>query len=127
MPVLFPRRDPDHVTRPYSLDRTTPELRQATACNHNERLAERMTMPSGSRSRLERDTYTNRSCRSAGFEQWINAHVASKILRSTFPGRLRTSSLDVHFPIPMRIPTYLVSRFPPFQALTCHSSLSRAF
>src|ERR1700730_2110486 len=47
MPVLLAGREPDHITRPDLLDRTSPPLCQAAASRDDEGLTERMRVPSG--------------------------------------------------------------------------------
>jgi hypothetical protein len=55
VPVLLAGREPDHITRPYLLDWFALALDPATAGRHDQRLAERMRVPRGTRTRLERD------------------------------------------------------------------------
>jgi hypothetical protein len=55
VPVFLPRRKPDHVPPMNVLDRPTPALNPAEARRHVQRLAQRVGVPGGSRSRLERD------------------------------------------------------------------------
>jgi hypothetical protein len=55
MPVLFTRKDRDHVTRPYLLDRPTPALHETAASRHDQSLAERMGVSGRARAGLEGD------------------------------------------------------------------------
>src|SRR5262249_56273455 len=55
VPMLLAGRKPDHVARPDLFDRTAPMLRPADACSNDERLPERMGMPSGAGPRFESD------------------------------------------------------------------------
>ncbi len=55
MPMLFARREPDHVAGPNLLDRAAPTLRSPAASRNDQRLAKRMGVPCGSSARLERD------------------------------------------------------------------------
>src|SRR5579863_2523872 len=52
VPVLLARCEPDHVARPNLLDRAAPALRPAASGNHDQRLAQRMSVPRGPRARL---------------------------------------------------------------------------
>src|SRR5436190_2061009 len=53
VPVLLPRRTPDHIAGVDLLDRTAPLLHPATAHRYDQGLAERMRMPGGPGTRLE--------------------------------------------------------------------------
>src|SRR5436853_4050878 len=55
MPVLLAGREPDHVTGPDLLNRSTFALSPAAARRDDESLAERMSVPCSSRARLERN------------------------------------------------------------------------
>src|SRR6266508_2730901 len=55
VPVLFAGLEPDHVTRPDLLDRTTLALHPAAAERNDEDLAERVRVPCGARGGLKRD------------------------------------------------------------------------
>src|SRR5438874_11888029 len=55
VPVLFTRRDPDHVAGPDLFDRPTPALRAAHAGDDDECLTEWMRLPGGAGARLECD------------------------------------------------------------------------
>ena len=59
VPMFLARRKPDNIARADFLERSTPVLRPATARSDNQRLAERMCMPCGSRARFEGDLRTN--------------------------------------------------------------------
>src|ERR1017187_1821411 len=54
VPVLLTRRKPDHVAGPDVLDRPAPALRAPRATGHDQRLAEWMRVPRGSRSEERR-------------------------------------------------------------------------
>jgi hypothetical protein len=96
VPMLFSRRELDHVARPDLLNRAAPALRQTAARRHDERLAEQMRMPGRPRAGLKRDAGADRACRSDGLKQRVNAHRAGEPIRRTFPGRLRAASFDFH-------------------------------
>src|SRR6266478_7357075 len=55
MPVLLTGREPDHVSGPDLLDRSTFALSPAAARRDDQSLAERMSVPCSSRARLERN------------------------------------------------------------------------
>jgi hypothetical protein len=74
------RRDPDHVTRPNLLDRTTPALYPAAAGRHDQGLAQRVAVPCCPSAGLERDTGADRACRIVCLEQGVNVYSAGKIL-----------------------------------------------
>src|SRR5437588_580264 len=57
MPVLFAGGKPDDITGSDFLDWPAPALRPAAAGRHYQSLAERMRVPSGSGTWLERDAY----------------------------------------------------------------------
>src|SRR5947207_14201233 len=55
VPMLQARREPDHIARPYFLDEPIFPLNPAEAGGDDQRLAERVRMPSSAGARLERD------------------------------------------------------------------------
>jgi hypothetical protein len=55
MPVFLTRRNPDHISWPYFLDRTTPALDLASASRHDQDLTERTGMPCRAGTGLKRD------------------------------------------------------------------------
>src|SRR6266566_3865233 len=63
VPMLLPRRNPDHVTRPNFLDRTSPALDPAAAGRDDESLTERVRVPCGPRARLESYAGALNACR----------------------------------------------------------------
>jgi hypothetical protein len=63
VPMLFTRRELDHVTRPDLLDRPARALSETAAGRHDQSLAQRMRMPGRPRARLKRDTGADRTCR----------------------------------------------------------------
>jgi hypothetical protein len=94
--MLLAGRDPDHITRPDFLDRTTPAPCPAATRRHNQSLTKRVGVPRRSGARLERDTRADNACRSGRADQRIDTHRARKILSRSFAGRLRANSLDLH-------------------------------
>src|SRR5437588_12612641 len=56
MPMFLPWWDPGHVPRTNVFNRASPALCQTTASHHNQSLAQRVCVPGGSSTWLERDT-----------------------------------------------------------------------
>ena len=61
MPMLFTRRELNHIARTDFFNRAAFALHPAAAENHNERLTKRMRVPCGARARLERDAGADRA------------------------------------------------------------------
>ena len=61
MPVFQTRRDPNNITLPDFLDWTAPLLNPAGASRHDQYLTERMAVPCGPGTRLERDVGARRA------------------------------------------------------------------
>jgi hypothetical protein len=74
--MFLARRKPDNIARADFLERSTPVLRPATARSDNQRLAERMRMPCGSRARFEGDLRTDDACRLGRREKRVDAYSA---------------------------------------------------
>src|SRR6266446_4966859 len=96
MPVLQSWREPDHITGPDLLDRAVLALHPANTGCDNQRLTERMLVPRGARTRLERDARTGGACWSVCLKQRINTHRAGEPIARTFGGRLCANSFDFH-------------------------------
>jgi len=88
VPMLLPRRKPDHVSRMNFLDWTPPALDATTAIRHNQRLAQWVGVPCGPSTGLERDTGTSHAGRMGCIEEGVNAYTAGKVLGRSFAGRL---------------------------------------
>ena len=88
MPVLQSWREPDHITVPDLLDRAALALRPTNTGCDNQRLTERMRVPRGARTRLERDARAGGPCWSVCLKQRIDAHRAGEPIGRTFGGRL---------------------------------------
>src|SRR5271165_6452287 len=58
VPMLFTRREPDHVTRPNLLDRASPALCQTAASRHDQGLG----VPCSAGAGLKRNTCAERAC-----------------------------------------------------------------
>ena len=72
MPMLFARLEPDHVSRPDLLDGAALALNPAQAERDDERLAQRMGVPSRARTGLERDMSPRNTRRIRRAEQRID-------------------------------------------------------
>src|SRR5688572_22693492 len=96
VPVLFAGRDPDDIARADFLDRPAPPLYPATARRDQERLAERMRVPSGPRAGLKGDARPGRTRGGDGLDQGVNPHRAGEPVGRALGGRLRSASFDFH-------------------------------
>src|SRR5439155_26279152 len=96
MPMLLAGRKPHDIARPDFFDGCTPALREPKAGRDDQRLAERMRMPCGTRTRLEGDARASNSRRLRGIEYRIDAPCSGEILRRSLAGRLRAASFDFH-------------------------------
>src|SRR3954451_24430278 len=63
VPVLLARREPDHITRPYFLDRASLPLDPAAAGRDDERLTQRVRVPGRAAPGLEGDGVAGRTGR----------------------------------------------------------------
>ena len=95
MPMLLTRLNPNYVTWPNLLDGATPALYQTGTGYHDQSLAQRMSVPRGTRAGLERHTGTYCTGRSVPLKQGINAYITSEILDRPFGGGLRPASSDL--------------------------------
>src|SRR5580704_16222883 len=96
VPMLLARREPDDVTRPDFLDRAALPLHPADAGGHDQRLAERMAVPGGTRAGLESDAGASTAGRIGCLEQRVDADRAAEPVRWPLGGRLRTVAFDFH-------------------------------
>src|SRR5882762_1072554 len=97
--MLFTRRAPDDVSRPYLFDRTSPALHKAAPRSHDQDLTERVGVPSRPGARLERDAHAKRACRFGCLKQRVDPYGAGEVLSGPFAGGLCTASFDVHLRI----------------------------
>jgi hypothetical protein len=88
MPMFLTRWEPDYVSWPNVLDRTTPALDPAEALRHDQGLAQRVVVPCCPSAGLERDTGTDRAGRIGCLEQGVYAYHTGKVLGRSFAGRL---------------------------------------
>src|SRR5438477_9561697 len=94
--MFFVRRKPNHVAWPDFFHRTAFSLRPPKARRNDQRLTERMGVPGGASTRLERDARATNTCRLGGFEQRINPNVTRKPIRRPLVRRLRSLSFNFH-------------------------------
>src|SRR6266571_4603206 len=80
--------EPDHVPWANVLDWSPPALDPATASRHDQRLAQRVSMPCFPSAGFTRDTHPDRTCRSGCLEEGVKAYRAGKVLGGSFAGRL---------------------------------------
>src|SRR5438067_7466622 len=80
VPMLLARRETDDIARANFLDRSAPSPRTAGARRHDERLTQRVGVPCGACTGLERHARADGACRIGRFEQGIYAHRAGEIL-----------------------------------------------
>src|SRR5258708_39879245 len=96
MPVLPAGRKPDDIAGPDLLDGSAFPLNPAAPSRYNQRLPERMSMPSSACTRLKSHAGTAHACRIRCLKQWIDSYGAIKPRRRSLRGRLRASSFDFH-------------------------------
>jgi hypothetical protein len=89
-------RKPDDIARTDFFDRAALALHPtATGCD-NQGLPERVRMPSGARTGLERDERPGKAGGLRRTEEGIDTHRAGEPVGGTFAGWLHTAALDVH-------------------------------
>src|SRR5205823_12035063 len=88
MPMLFTRRNPDHVTWPNLLDRPAPTLCKTAAGRDDQRLTQWMCMPGSASTRLESDTCATNTRRFGCLKQRANSYGTRKPISWPFVGRL---------------------------------------
>jgi len=77
MPMLLPRREPNHITRSDFLDGAALALRPPAPSRHDQGLPQRMSVPGSTRTWLEGDTCAAGACGRVRLEEGVNAHSAS--------------------------------------------------
>ena len=80
MPMFFVRWNPDDIAWPDLVDRSALGLKPADAREDIQRLAERMRMPIGPRTRLKRDACRDTPRRGLGLDDRILPDCAGKML-----------------------------------------------
>src|SRR5258706_8011483 len=80
MPVLHSGRNAHYIARPDLLKRAAPALHQPLAGGHHHDLADRLRMPCGARSGLERHQAAGRPRRRVRREERVDAHRAGEEL-----------------------------------------------
>src|SRR5882724_5278781 len=99
VPMLLTRREPDDIPWPDFLNRPAFALRPAAAGRNDESLPQRMRMPGGAGTRLERHTGTDHARRIGRLKQRIDADRAGKVVGRSLAGRLRAAAFDLHGPL----------------------------
>ena len=88
VPVLLAWRDRDHIAGMNLLNRTAVLLRPTATGDDDQGLTERMGMPRGACTRLERDACARRAGGCVWLEQGVDAHRAGKPVGRSFAGWL---------------------------------------
>src|SRR5215510_4047965 len=101
VPMLLAGGEPDDIAWPDFLPRATLALRPAAAICDDERLAQRVCVPSGARARLKCDDDTADTRGVAALEARVHPHRPGEVLGRSLVRRLRTSSSDLHFVSPL--------------------------
>src|SRR5690348_15817576 len=96
MPMLLARRNEDDIARLDLADRAALGLHPANACDHVERLTERMAMPRRPRARLEADTAGDDAHRRLRRDDRILPDGAGKAFARCPTSRARAREMDVH-------------------------------
>ena len=96
VPVFFAGGKPDDIAGTDLLDGRAFALSQAAAGGDDQRLAERVGMPCGSRARLEGDACTLNECWIRSLEERIDPYCAGEPIGGSFGGGLRTVAFDLH-------------------------------
>ena len=81
MPVFLAAREPDHIARPYFLDRINPALHAAASSGDDEGLTEGMGMPGCPRTRLKGDAGALNERRIRSLKKRIDPYRAREPLR----------------------------------------------
>src|SRR5882724_10175638 len=92
--MLLTGRNPNDIARVNLLNLIAPSLYEARAGGNDEGLADRMGMPSRSRTRLEGHVGGGHTGRCLRKKQGVNANRARTVVRITSHGGLRTASRD---------------------------------
>src|SRR5882757_8501847 len=92
--MLLAGRNPNDIARVNLLDLIAPSLYEARASSDDEGLADRMGMPSRSRTWLEGHVGGGHTGRCLRKKQGVNANRARKVVSITSHGGLRTASRD---------------------------------
>jgi hypothetical protein len=96
VPMLVARRAPDDIARADLHLLLAFALRPAAARRDDERLPQRMRVPVGARTRLERHCRTGVTGRRGRRVERVDAHGSGKPLRRALGGRLRSCALEFH-------------------------------
>ena len=96
MPMFFTGREPDDISGVNCFNRAAFALHASAARSHNERLPQRMRMPSRTCPRLKGDAGAKHPCWCGGIKQRINPHRAREVFRRPLAGSPRAASFDFH-------------------------------
>jgi hypothetical protein len=83
--VLFAGLEPDHITWTNLLNRPALALRPTATRSDDQRLTERMRVPSGASTGLKRHDGSSDSRWFFALEHRINSHCAAEPVRGAFP------------------------------------------
>lgn len=84
VPVLFSRREPNHVSGVDFFCRAAFPLDPSTTCRDNQRLSERMCMPGGARSRLKCDAGASNKAGVGCLKKRVDTYDTGKPVCRTF-------------------------------------------
>src|ERR1700733_14249978 len=84
MPMFFPGREPDDITRPDLFDRSTLTLGPAAPGRNDERLAQRMRMPGRTGAGFEGNACAGPARGGFGLEKRVDAYDAGEPVGGSF-------------------------------------------
>src|SRR5258708_40317050 len=96
MPVLLAGRARDDIAGSNEYGRLSPALGDTEPGCDNERLAERMRVPSSSSPGLEGDARSSHTCRCCRLKKRVDPYRAAEVLAGAWACRLRATALCVH-------------------------------
>src|SRR5436305_323128 len=88
VPVLFARGEPDYITGTNLLDLPAPALNPSKAGGYDQSLAERMSVPRSSCTRLEGNAGTLNKTRVRRLEEGVDADASGEPVRGPLRGSL---------------------------------------
>src|SRR5579871_1687589 len=96
MPVLLPRREPNHISRPDLFNRSAIPLCPAQAPSNDQSLTQRMRMPRRPSARLKGNARTLYERRIWRLKKWIDPYSPREPVGGTFDRGLRTAAFNLH-------------------------------
>jgi hypothetical protein len=96
VPVLFAGREPDHISRMNLFNRAAFALYPSAARGNDQRLAQRVRVPGGPRSRLERNAGCGHKCRVGSLKKRVDPHGSTEPVCRTLAGGLRACAMNLH-------------------------------